>query len=385
MTNTMSDKILFVDDESHILDSIKRQLRKRFNIVTAENGREALAKLKNEGPFSVVVSDMRMPEMNGIELLTAIKRIYPDTIRMMLTGVADQETAIEAVNKGQIFKFLYKPCPSSVLIISLTLALKQYRLVTVEKDLLDETLKGSIKVLSELLSYVNPTAFSSGLRIRSHVITIAEALEVNNLWQLEIAALLSQIGCLTLPMNIIDKIYGNAQLEPEESTMYDNHPEIGALMLENIPRLEGVAYLVRNQLKNFSEYAPDDLENKETNLGAQIIKAVFDYDLLLLQGITHTDAISCLQKRLGTYNPDVIAQLSEWKPTNEISHVRNLMVSELMVGMVIEENIMAKNNTLLAPKGLEITLPFLQGLQNFSCQTGVKEPIKVRVIDSITV
>ena len=121
----MTDKILLVDDEPSILQSMQRQLRKRFKIVVAESGDEALAALKSKGPFAVIVSDMRMPGMDGVQLLSKVKDIFPDTVRIMLTGNADQETASEAVNAGQTFRFLTKPCSTAVLATSLALAVRQ--------------------------------------------------------------------------------------------------------------------------------------------------------------------------------------------------------------------------------------------------------------------
>ncbi|THB78969.1 MAG: response regulator [Desulfobulbaceae bacterium] len=375
----MSDKILFVDDELHILDSMRRQLRKRFKVVTAEGGQEALEKFKTDGPFSVVVSDMRMPGMDGVELLSRIKEEYPDTVRMMLTGNADQETATEAVNKGQIFRFLNKPCPIPVLVTSLALALRQYKLLTAEKELLDETLKGSVQVLSELMSFTNSTAFSSCLRIRSLVVHVGEALSVQKLWQLEIAALMSQIGCVTLPADILNKVYANVTLEPEEVEMYQEHPANGARMLERIPRLEGVAAIIRNQFRDYCSFDPEDLENEETNLGAQILRTVFDYDLMLFQGVERPEVIRKLLHESEVYNPDVVAELRKYKLKKTISDVLSIQIKDLAVGMIVEEDILSAKETLLAPKGQEITWPVLQGLKNFARQVGVKEPIRVRM------
>lgn len=375
----MSDKMLFVDDEVQILDSMKRQLRKRYDVFTAESGKEALEILKNEGPFSVVVSDMRMPVMNGIELLTMIKDLYPDTVRMMLTGNADQGTAIEAVNKGQIFRFLNKPCPTATLLTSLALAHRQYRLITAEKELLDETLKGSVKVLSELLSFTNPTAFSSGLRIRSRVIQVAEALGVNTRWQLEVAALMSQIGCVTLPVEILNKLYADVELDEEERQMYANHPDAGAQLLENIPRMEGVTAIIRNHLKDFCEYEDNASEIDETDLCAQIIKVFLDYDLLRYWGEGHGEAVRRLKKRKDSYNPKIIDLLGEVERWKDAAQIVNLKISELTLGMVTEEDITAKNETLLVPKGQEITWPILQGLKNFTKKVGINEPVRVMI------
>lgn len=375
----MTDKILFVDDEVQILNSMKRQLRKRFQVVTAESGQEALEMMKSEGPFSVVVSDMRMPVMDGVQLLTTIKDMYPDTVRMMLTGNADQETAIEAVNKGQIFRFLNKPCPTSMLVTSLALAQRQYRLITAERELLDSTLKGSVKVLSELLSFANPAVFSSGLRIRSMVVQIAEELALDQIWQLEIAALMSQIGCVTLPAEITNKVYADLDLDAEEEEMYANHPQAGARLLQNIPRMEGVTAIIGNQLKDYSEYDQEEQEEEEIHLGAQILRVVIDYDRLLFQGKNHGEATHSLQEKKNVYNPLIVKQLGKLKKTEEVSRIVSLMIKDLAIGMVTEDDIHAQNETLLAPKGQELSWPVIQGLQNFAKKVGVKEPVRVRV------
>lgn len=377
----MSEKIIFVDDEPHVLASMKRQLRRRFHITTAESGVEALEKFKTEGPFSVIVSDMRMPGMDGIELLTSVKDLYPDTVRLMLTGNADQETAMEAVNKGHIFRFLTKPCPASLLITSLVLALKQYALITAEKQLLDETLKGSIKVLSELLNFSNPAIMSSGMRIQSVVVKVAHAMGYRSLWKLEIAALMSQIGCVTLPREITNKVYSNTPLDPEEIDLYKSHPEAGAKLLENVPRLEDVVYIIRNQQKPFSDFDHSDEENQENDLGTQIIKAVYDYGIYLLKGLSHKDVLRHLRKNTDEYNPEVLRELGKIKPT-EIKSTSRLMVLDLAVGMIVDANVKSTNGTLLVAKGAEITKTVLVGLQNYAKQNGVQEPIVVKVAEN---
>ncbi|WP_073374825.1 HD domain-containing phosphohydrolase [Desulfofustis glycolicus] len=382
-SNQTTETILFVDDESNILDSMRRQLRNRFSIETATSGQEALEKCKKNGPFAVIVADMRMPGMDGVRLLGMVKELYPETVRMMLTGNADQGTASEAVNKGQIFRFLTKPCPVPTLVPALALALRQYRLVTAERELLNKTLSGSIKILSELLSYTNPAAFSSSVRIRPVVLTIGRALAVDDLWQLEIAVLMSQIGCVTLPAEILAKHYAGRELDPEERRLFVNHPRVGTDLLQHIPRMEGVARIIGNQLKPFCHYDHGDTNYGDEDLGAQTIRAAFDYDLLLTQGVSHGRAIGQMAQQPDEYNPEVLTKLARCQ-LSEHSHVASLRVRELRVGMIVEDDIEALNGTLLAPKGQEITWPVLQGLINFSRQSGVKEPIRVRIREQST-
>lgn len=375
----MSDKILFVDDEEHILQSIKRQLRKRFTIFTALGGDIALETLENDGPFSVIISDMRMPGMDGVQLLTKVRELYPDTVRLMLTGNADQETAIEAVNKGQIFRFLNKPCPTPTLVTSIALAQRQYRLLTAEKELLDSTLKGSVKVLSELLSLANPSAFSSGYRIKGLVVDIAERLQLHNIWQLEISALMSQIGCITLPTDILNKLYAGRQLDDEEASMYNDHPIAGANLLETIPRLETVVGIIKNQLKTYEEIEAESDMPYDVAIGAQILKLTIDHDLLQFKGLSHNAAVGELSKNSHLYNPKILEALKSIKVVEDHDRIVSLPVKDITIGMIAEDNIMAKNGVMIAPKGQKITWPVLQGIQNFARQVGVNEPLMVRI------
>jgi DNA-binding NtrC family response regulator len=205
-TCTMLEKILFVDDDQNVLDALRRNFRKEYVVETATSAREAAGIIARKGPFAVVVSDMRMPGVDGVQFLTRIKEVSPDTVRIMLTGYADVQSSIAAVNEGSVFRFLTKPCSAQHMKRVLEDALRQYRLVTAEKQLLEQTLSGSIKVLTELLALVNPDAFGRANRIHRLVRQIALHLGVTKTWEMENAALLSQIGCMLLPSMAIQRI-----------------------------------------------------------------------------------------------------------------------------------------------------------------------------------
>ena len=377
----MTEKILFVDDEPNILQSIQRQLRNRFALQTADGGDEALRVLKEDGPFAVIVSDMRMPGMNGVELLTKVKDSYPEIVRLMLTGNADQETAMEAVNNGQIFRFLTKPCPQATFITSLALALRQHRLIIAEKELLQKTLMGSITVLSELLAVVNPLAFSAGIRSKDYVVNISRALNLPNLWQYEIAALVSQIGCITLPGEVLSKIYTGMELTAQESEMYENHPAAGASLLEKIPRLENVAKMIRLQLKTYDEYTPEMVgdEFEEILIGAQVLKTALDFDRYIFRGLGKNESLDRMRKNKNVYNQEVLKALAALKTERRLQQELSLPTGQVSVGMVAAEDMMAKNGVLIIPKGQIITSQLLQGLKNFSRQVGMIEPLRVHV------
>ncbi len=378
----MNYKVLFVDDEENVLRAIKRQLRKKFNITTAQSGKEALELINSsKETFAVIITDMRMPKMNGIELLEEVKKVSPNTVRMMLTGNADQKTAIRAVNEGAIFRFLTKPCPAEVLEQVVKLGIKQFRLIMAEKELIEKTLSGSIKVLAEILSQVSPAAFSHSIRIKEYVEQIVRELKLPMAWQFPIAAELSQLGCVTLPGDILEKYYSGLDLDEEEQRMFNSHPEIGAKLLAHIPRFEAIAQMIRLQNKRFDEYESQAVTNKEKIiwLGGQILKATLDFDRLIFLQYSKFKALTEMEKREGEYNPNILRLLSNIKIRGMGLVPKKLYVTDFNIGMIINQDIHAKNGMLLASKGQEVTFTIKQRLLNFSKTIGVEQPIECLV------
>jgi response regulator RpfG family c-di-GMP phosphodiesterase len=278
----VSDKILCVDDEANILEGFKRQLRKQFAIDTALSGEAGLALLHRAGPFAVVVSDMRMPGMNGAQFLAKARECAPDSVRLMLTGQADMHDTIAAVNEGNIFRFLTKPCPPEVLVKALEAALAQYRLITAERTLLEQTLHGSIKMLTDVLALVNPVAFGQASRLKQYVHHIAIHLNLSDVWQFELAAMLSPLGCVTLPAEILEKVYAGQLLSSAEQRLFAAHPTVGHDLLCHIPRLETVAAMIARQhepLANGTTQA-EPQQRDTVILGAQLLTIALDFDRL---------------------------------------------------------------------------------------------------------
>jgi len=169
----MSEKILFVDDDENLLASYQRQLRNKFPLAIASGGDHGLRLIASEGPFAVIVSDFRMPGMDGVQFLAKAREAAPATVRILLTGYADLQTAVEAVNRGNIFRLLNNPCPLEILAESLAGGARQYQLINAERELLEKTLKGTIQVLGNVLSMLNPEAFGRTARITRYVREIA--------------------------------------------------------------------------------------------------------------------------------------------------------------------------------------------------------------------
>ncbi len=374
----MKRAILFVDDEPNLLAAVQRQTRKRFDIRTAVGGEEGLAVFEKEGPFGVVVSDLRMPGMNGIEFLGKIREMSPETVRLMLTGFADLEAAMEAVNESNIFRFLTKPCPPTRMIKALEDALDQFDLVTAEKELLEKTLSGAVKVLVEVLSMVNPNAFSRASRIKKYVSQLARVLGLENRWRFEVAALLSHLGCVTLSQETLDKVLAGRPLTAEERDLYGRHPQVAASLLKRIPRMEEVAAMVEGQYESPPESGK--IRSDPVLLGAQLIRLATALDQKIAMEKEPRAALEELRKEKAAFPGFLLEAAGKIEAKGGFKATTRLVgLKELRVSMVLDENVYAQNGILLAPKGQEVNVAVIERLRGFAGGVGIKEPFRVIV------
>lgn len=377
----MPANILFVDDDPNILSGFQRQFRKYFSVHTALGGDEGLDTLSENGPFAVIVSDLRMPGMDGIQFLSRARELAPDTVRMMLSGNADLQTAMEAVNEGNIFRLLTKPCEPKTLANALVAGVRQYKLVTMEKELLEKTLRGSIKVLSEILQLLKPEAFGRASRIAHHAKEIARAMRISDIWQIETAASLSQIGCVILPEAVLKKLYRGEALTADESQLFSMHPGIASDLLSNIPRMQGIAEIIAYQEKNYdgSGVPADSRKGNEIPLGARILRAVLDFDTLQSTGCSCGESVDALKGRPDIYDPDVLAALQALLGIDQQYEERSVMVSRLADGMVLAEDVLIEDGRLLVTRGYQVNRTLREKMKNFAEKPGIREPIRVLV------
>jgi len=182
-------KVLLVDDESRLLESISRNLRNFVDLHTISKPEETPAYMKEHGPFAVIISDYQMPKLDGIKLLQVVQKLYPDTVRMMLTGQADLTVSIDAINKGSIFRFLTKPCEIEDMKTQITAAIRQYELVIAEKELLKDTLRGGLKVITDILSLMNPDSFGKSNLVKEYIKEMQNSLKLPHYWQMHLPSL----------------------------------------------------------------------------------------------------------------------------------------------------------------------------------------------------
>jgi response regulator RpfG family c-di-GMP phosphodiesterase len=374
----MIEKVLFVDDDELILSSYERSLRRQFTLETAAGPVQALEKIASAGPYAVIVSDMRMPHMTGLEMLHRARPLSPDSICLILTGNADLRTAIDAVNEGQLFRFLEKPCSNEVMGRVLTAAIEQYRLERSEKELLEKTLQGSVKVLTDVLGLVNPEAFSTASRITLYVKHVSSHFGLSNAWRYEMAAMLSQLGCVVLPTDTLEAVRLRRKLPKDQEVRFAEHPLVAKSLLQSIPRLEEVAAMVGRQREPYqSQPHLPVMESDAETIGAQILKVCIEFEAQVRGGHGHVAAIASLLNQPENYSPEIVSALTTLPIETLPCELHKVNVGNLGLQMVLDEDLRTKDGALLVAKGIEITETLLRRIQNFHQRGSVFGEIRV--------
>jgi response regulator RpfG family c-di-GMP phosphodiesterase len=299
---------------------------------------------------------------------------------MLLTGYADIGQAIEVVNKGSIFRFLTKPCPPELLTTALDAALAQYRLVTAEKNLLDRTLRGSVQVLGEVLALVNPTAFGRAVRVQRLVRELAGRVAGAGAWEVDVAAVLSQLGCVTLPEAVLTASVRGAALGADEQRQLDALPAVTRNLLRPIPRLERVTEIIAYLDRPFDAPPTLPLEKfgKDTPVGARLLKVGFDFDALVARGVPRAQALDHLRSRVGRYDPDILSALADLIHQQDEPECREVAVADLAGGMITVEDLHSTAGVLLLGRHSPITEPLKLRLEALAARGQI--PARLRVL-----
>ncbi|MBU1221903.1 response regulator [Myxococcota bacterium] len=352
----MSEKILFVDDEQAILDSFRRQYRKSFDLDTACGPMEGLEKLKS-GDWAVIVSDLRMPGLDGIQFLSKVKATNPDIIRIMLTGNADVTSAIQAINDGEIFRFLTKPVSSVALTRALYEALRLHKLVIAERELLEETLRGSISVLSDLNALINPEVFGRSSRSKRIAAMLGRTMKLDDIWKIETAAMLSLIGTITVSQELVEKWLRGDDLDEIEAEYFSTHCQTTSSMIAKIPRMNHIANIIKYQEKNFdgSGFPRENISGLDIPIESRILRVVNDFDRYSRREKDTKKTLDRLLNRNGKYDPTILGALQTVSGIESKLSISQVSITQINTGDIFVEELRTDSGVLLVSRGQQIT------------------------------
>ena len=381
MSETDEFRILCVDDEPRVLDGMRRTLGMSFDVKTAEGGAQALTMLGGAERFAVTISDMRMPGMDGAAYLEAAADKDPDMVRMLLTGQSDMQAAIRAINHGRIFRFLTKPCDTDVLHRAVEDALEQHRLICAEKELLQKTVYGCIKVLTEMLGMVNPIAFSHAVRVKRLVEYVAGAIRLPDPWQLELAVMLSHLGYVGMPPELLERAYTGKAVTAEEKTLLGGAGKTAHRLMIEVPRIEAVLAIVDKLSEPLPALEGLSLNSKEGRLSwaVHVIQAAERADQLSFGHPMRRLIMETL--RAEKYQASIVEALgrAEYHALEQRKTI-HITARQLKPGMFLLEDALSDVGVMMAKGGQEVTPTVAVLLRRMADRNNLKEPLIVSVL-----
>ncbi len=408
-------RILCVDDEPNILSALRRLLRAHgYRITVAGSGAEGLQLMATE-PFDLVISDMRMPEMDGARFLEQVKQRWPETVRILLTGYADIASTVEAINKGEIYRYVAKPWDDNDMALIVRRALERKALErdklrlealtarqneelkdlnanlelkvmerTAELRQAHEKLKSSfltsIKVFANLIELRGSTLAGHSRRVAdlARKIAIRMGLTGPEAQNVFLASLLHDIGKIGLPDHLLSKPV--AQMTGDDLGLYRKHPLKGEQSLMALEELRPAATLVRSHHERFDGQGyPDGLAGEGIPLGARILAVANDFDgwqigILAARRLSQEDAKKLIAEGRGKrYDPLVLDAFLEIVGKVEVKNPWEMEIpaGELKPGMVLSRDLMTRDGALLLAAEYILDANLIRQIREYAQMEGI--------------
>ncbi len=350
-------RVLLIDDDPQIGAGLRRALNRDVQLELAADAAEALILLRDRGPFEIVVCDLSMPGMDGLSLMQHVRRLWPEAQRIMLSGEAQMQHALHALNDNLIFRFLLKPCPIETMRSALTAAHQQHSLLKAERELMEQTWRGSVAALFDVLALAHPAAFGRADRLAQHATEICQALNVPDAWRVITAARLTQLGAHGISSA------SAAALEQNRGLSVDNMQELLALplaaarILAHIPRLEAILEILR------AAAAPPT--GAVLPLEPAIVRLVNHVDLLASSGLSSGETIDALTDTCPEYPVSVLSVLHRRESdASKIPATASMRLSEVTLGMRFTSEVRTPHGLLLSTRGQLVTQSLLDRVRN---------------------
>ncbi len=422
----ITSTLLFIDDEANILSALKRLFQPLgYNILTANNGAEALALLEKE-TVDLVISDMRMPQMTGAELLEQMRSKWPDVVRILLTGYSDMTSTIAAINRGEIYRYISKPWDDNDIVLIVRDALERKRLLADKKRLealtlhqneelkaLNATLEDKVRQRTEELRdaleqlkrdyFASVQIFANLMELRrgrtaGHSRRVAQLcrniahkmrLSETDSQNIETAALLHHIGKIGLPDRLLDKPY--AELANGDRVEFDKHPLRAAAILMGLAPLADAAQLIRCHREHYDGVGNSlGLRASGIPLGARILLVASDYESLQ-SGLIERDMLAPAQAlnmivygRGTNYDPAVVDVFSQMVANvGQAAHVETefqLFSDQLHEGVLLTRDVVTKSGMPLLLKDTVLNAVHIREIKEFETSEGEQLAIFTRSI-----
>ncbi len=400
-----SQRILIVDDEEIVLVALYETLRREhYEVVTTSDPATALAELKKK-EFSVIITDQRMPALTGLELLAQARRIQPNATRILITAVLSLDTVIDAINKGEIYRFVVKPWLREELLVTVKNAVQRYDLIRQNAHLqattqamngqlvdlnraleqqvklvalqneklvdmnraLEQNLLRSMELCLHTMQTFYPTLGNQARRVAQLCRPMAEAanLLVEDRRILESAALLHDIGLVGVPRHLIRKWEDDPRsLDEAERAVIEQHPILSQELSAFGDSMEAVGVVIRAHHERFDGTGyPDQLSGENIPWLARLLSVAVAF---ASSKLNREDAAEEIKIQSGSaFDPEAVRAFLKALPLAPLLRKeREVMLADLRPGMVLARGIYTANGLLLVPEGQQLNATYIEKLLN---------------------
>ncbi|MGL1863965.1 MAG: response regulator [Pseudodesulfovibrio sp.] len=359
-------KIMLVTTDHELTKTSQAELGEEFELTCLDSAEEALTVLAKDSHFMVVISGLTLPGMDGGEFLTTLHTNYKKIFLILASGTCDLEMAVKAVNSAHISQILTKPISPNLLKDTVLKAIAEYSRIETKSIAMKDTLLGCVRMLGDILEHTHPAAVRQCKRIRRRAQHICKDLKAMSSQQMDIVVLLSNIGCVGLPSSLLKKMEIGKNINKEDMKTFRTHPEIAGLLLENVPKMNKVADIIRHQNTPHSQNPP---------LGARILKVCIDLDQMQLIDVSRDKAMKYLRSKPDMYDPDVIDSIERYQGKNKDLACAPITIAELEPGMIMQRDMVTQSGVVLLHKGDAVSEASHMRLQAFSDLLQVKAPL----------
>ena len=362
-------KIMLVTSDAAFAAEAGNVLESIVDLACLPDAEKGLAMLAQDDRFAAVLSGVHLPGMNGLKFLAQVRAKHPRAMRLLVTADRSFKTAAGAINAAHISKLLPRPCPATALKAAVQEAVRKYRQErSSDADTTRDVLLGCARMLVDILELTHPGAVQRSKRIRPRAQQICTELKAMPSQSMDMVILLSNIGCVALPPELLEAMESGKRLSKEDMQIYMTHPSIAAHLLSNMPRMAKIAEIIRHQNTPASQEPP---------LAARILKACIDMDQMELTGAPPDKALTFMATRPKVYDPKVLAALKRTLEESRLARCMNLTVADLEPGMVMQRDMVTTAGNVLVSKGDTLSEASHLRLQTFKDLLNVQEPICV--------
>lgn len=371
----MSERVLFVDDDQMLLSSMERCLGLDFDLETAISGPDALELIAASEVFPVIVSDMRMPAMDGIQFIQKAREISKHSVFLMLTGNQDVQTAIRSVNEGQVFRFLNKPCDPTEIAGAIKSARRQYDLEAAERELLNKTFVGALAIFADVMETLQPELIGRAARTEQYMDAIRAKCGVAARWEYKVASKLLLLG---FAMQQQDD--SSVPTSKRASIDMNRACTIAAKMVERLPRMEQVAEIIRFVPATDGDitHLATDGEGDTTEIGAALLRVAHIVESLSHLEVGRNEAETEVRRALpGIYEPLLASAMDIYPEGSKLPEGVLLEIEDLRPGMVLQDNLTDPSGATLLRMGRKLSETHIQKLLAEKESLGTFEPVSV--------